>query len=241
MRLPLTSTRLLAVIAAAVVIAAEAYVVLIDSDGTFSINGRRPYEVAEFADGVPVSQAFLMRGNGLQSVRVRLVSDQPASTVLHWTLSSGFADQPGGMTQSFEGDLPIHLKRGAQWVTMSFPRNGSSNDRWFTIDLRSSAATSAESGAGNKPRVTVMASRDNPQRGGVLWVGGVRQPGSLVMTAAWQGRTPYRRFVMEAAPNLPAAFSNELVQWVVVIIFHWACFVFVAATLRESDTAREHV
>jgi len=89
--------------------------------------------------------------------------------------------------------------------------------------------------AGNAPvEISLFASRDNPDRGGVLWVGGARQLGSLVMRAERRGRTPYRRFLAEAEPNLPAVLRNGTVQWLTVIAFHWALIVFAWSALGDA-------
>ena len=49
-----------------------------------------------------------------------------------------------------------------------------------------------------------------------------------------RGRTPYRRFLAEAEPNLPAPLRNGTVQWLTVIAFHWALIVFAWSVLSDA-------
>jgi hypothetical protein len=71
-----------------------------------------------------------------------------------------------------------------------------------------------------------VGSHDNPDRGGVLWIDGVRQPGSLFLKADRRGRTRYDRFLAETAPNLPPSLRIRAVQWLVFAALHWAMVVF---------------
>ena len=227
----LYSNRLIVAAIAAAWLAVEAYVVLGDADGRFSIRGRDTYEIGEFSDGAVVSQAFLMRGNGLNNVRVQLSSDRAGDATLGWRLWSGFRDQPQSFAVAFEGEQPVELRPGPQWVSFEFPRNGSSNDQWFTIEFWRKPQADA-------PRLTVTASHDNPQRGGALWLNDEHKTGSLVFSAGWSGRTPYRRFMLEAAPHLPIIFRREPVQWLIVVAIHWAAVVFVMAALKDAARAK---
>ncbi len=216
----------------AVVIAYEGYVIFVDRDDTFSIQGKQTYSVTEFASGSTVSHAFLMRGEGLHAVRVRFRSDAATSVNLQWTLWRGSPDSPKDMTLAFEGVEALDLKPGREWTTLAFTRDGSSRDRWYTIQLRLLDPRPAPF-----PQVSVVASHDNPERGGVLWVNDVRQPGSLFLRAERRGRTPYRRFLAGAAPNLPPVLRIPAVQWGVAAVLHWALIVFAYAALTDG---RQH-
>jgi hypothetical protein len=216
------------------VLLAEAYVLLRDSDGTFVIRGRESYSITEFASGATVAHAFLMRGNGLQTVWIRLSSERSTQATLHWGLWTGIPDTPLTLRRAFTGEESVILRPGPQWVPIQFPRHGSSDGRWFTIELR--LASVAGGPPDGDPSVTVLASRDNPTRGGALWVKGNRQPGSLMLEAEWQGRTPYRRFMIEAAPNLPKLFAMPFVQWALVLMVNWSCLIFVSAVWRDASS-----
>ncbi len=210
-------------------IAVEAYVVFGDTDSVFRIEGKKLYDVAEFAAGQSVSQAFLMRGDGMQAVSVRLSSNAVTTARVQWTLWRGYPDQPKEMARAFEGEEVFHLMPGRQWRTISFTRDGSSKDRWYTIHLRLLDPQPRPS-----PQVSIVASRDNPDRGGLLFVNDINQPGSLNLRAERRGRTLYRRFLAEAAPNLPAMLQVPAVQWAIAIVVHWALFVFAYAVLSEG-------
>jgi hypothetical protein len=220
---------MVAVVVAAV-LAAEAYSILADRADTFSIEGKRVYEIPEFASGGVVSHAFLMQGDGLHSVRIRLSSQTATDATLQWTLWRGFYDAPQDMSKSFEGVEALKLRGGAEWKTLEFPRDGSSHNRWYTLDIRLANPNPLPS-----PQVFVVASHDNPDRGGVLWVNTVRQPGSLFLRADRRGRTLYREFRASVAPNLPAPLRIPAVQLTLAAAFHWALFMFAYAYLTETS------
>lgn len=213
----------------ALAILGEAYLLFGDRDSEFSIEGVKAYTIAAFAAGEPVSHAFLMRGEGLQSVSVRFDSSAAAAVRVKWTLWRGYPDVPKEMSRAFEGVESLDLRPGPQWVTFSFTRDGSSKDRWYTIQVQLLDPRPAPF-----PQVSIVASRDNPDRGGVLFVNDIRQPGSLYIRAERRGRTLYRRFLAEAAPNLPPALRIPAVQWGIAIVLHWALVVFAYAVLVEG-------
>jgi len=133
------------------------------------------------------------------------------------------------MSPAFEGVASFDLRPGRQWETITFTRDGSSKDRWYTIQLRLLDPQPPPS-----PQVSIVASRDNPDRGGVLFVNDLRQPGSLNLRAERRGRTLYRRFLAEAAPNLPAMLQVPAVQWAIALVFHWALIVFAYTVLSAG-------
>ena len=243
MTAPAWATRKRAVVAlmCALVFAAELYLVFVNRSGEFRIQGAEVFDLTGFGSGAVVSHAFLMRGDGLNSVAVQFGSDSKAQVSVQWTLWRGMAERPAEMTRAFDGVDTVDLRPGHQWRTFTFTRDASSRDRWYTIELRSRGVArmgpGPEGGADAPPRVALVASHDNPERGGLLWVDGVLRPGSLFMRAGRQGRTIYRRFVFEVEPNLPPVLRNRAVQWLGVIAFHWAFLVFAWAVL--SDGRRE--
>lgn len=216
-------------LACAATLAVEAYVVFVDRDSVFRIEGEKLYLVDEFATGQSVSHAFLMRGEGLQAMSVRLHSTAATTARVQWTLWRGYPDQPKDMARAFEGTEAFDLRPGRQWKTISFTRDGSSKDRWYTLQLRLLEPQPPPS-----PQVSIVASHDNPDRGGILFVNDLRKPGSLNLRAERRGRTLYRRFLAEAAPNLPTILRAPAMQWVMVIVFHWALIVFAFTVLSEA-------
>lgn len=224
-------------LAAATIIGIEAYVILIARDGRFEIKGEQHYEIAEFSTGSTVTHAFLMRGDGLHSISVHLETTAPSSVRVRWTLWHGYLEAfRQEMPRAFEGETTASIMPGGRWVTWDVTRDGSSDNRWYTLDVQLLSAVAA--GPGPEPQVSVVATRDNPERGGILFVNGVRQPGSLWLRADRRGRTIYRRFVAEAEPNLPAVLRIEAVQWLLVVVLHWAFFTFAYALLVSPMTSR---
>ena len=234
----LTAKQVAVALVCSAAITLEIYVVFINNSGAFSIEGKEAFDLTEFGSGAVVSHAFLMRGDGLNSVAVQFGSDSRVQVNVQWTLWRGMADQPAEMTRAFEGAEVLDLRPGHQWKTFALTRDASSRDRWYTIEVRSLAVTRLGPGTGGganaPPQVALVASQDNPERGGVLWVNGARRPGSLFMRAGRQGRTLYRRFVAEVEPNLPPLLRIRAVQWIVVVAFHWAFLVFAWSVLGDA-------
>jgi hypothetical protein len=229
-------------------VASEGYAVFAKRTSTFSIAGARAYEIpfssggdrvgeiAELTAQNMVWQAFQMRGEGLQSVRVRLRADTFSAARLRLTLWRGSPDQLE-MTKAFEVDEPVALRPGRQWVSITFPRDGTSHDRWYTFDVRllEASARPRPDGTAQQPRISIGASHDNPDRGGVLWIDGVRQPGSLFLKADRRGRTRYDKFLLETAPNLPPSLRIRAVQWLVFAALHWAMVVFAYTLIAAAS------
>lgn len=226
---PLRRMRVMFALGCLAIVTIEAYVVFGDTDSRFGIEGKQLYDVSEFAAGQSVSHAFLMRGDGMQAVGIRLSSSGVTTARVQWTLWRGFPDQPKEMARAFEGVEAFDLRPGRQWKTIAFTRDGSSKDRWYTLQLRL-----LDPGQPPTPQVSIVASHDNPDRGGILFINDARKPGSLNLRAERRGRTLYRRFLAEAAPNLPATLRNPAVQWALVIALHWALLVFAYAVLSEA-------
>ena len=227
--------RVLFAVVCAVVLAAEAYWLFVHTARSFRIEGTERYEIEELGRGVSVSHAFYMSGDGLSSVRVRVTGRVATRARIAWTLWRGSRDSLP-MTPAEIHDDQLVLRPGPQWLTFDVVRDGSSHDQWYTFEIRVvEAAPIAAAPAVGGPLVTVTASRDNPDRGGVLWVGDTRQPGSLIIRADRNGRTLYRRFVLEAVPHLPRVFQNEAFQWLIALALHGALIGFAYAVLREAD------
>jgi len=207
----------------------ECYLIFIQQGSSFRIEGDRRYDITDFATGAVVSHAFLMRGDGMQAVSIRLSSSGATVARVQWTLWRGFPEQPKEMARAFEGVEAFDLRPGRQWKTITFTRDGSSKDRWYTLQLRLLDPEPPPS-----PQVSIVASHDNPDRGGLLFVNELPKPGSLNLRAERRGRTLYRRFLAEAAPNLQAKLRAPAVQWVIAAAFHWALIVFAFAVFSEA-------
>ena len=223
----------------AVAIAFEAYVLFADRSDEFAIVGENQYEVTEFSAGTVVSHAFYMRGNGLNAVRVQLSAATPSRARVQWTLWRGYViDGDDKMVRISDGAPELLLTAGRQWVTFDVIRDGSSNDRWYTLELRLIGTADASDQGGEPPAVNLVASRDNPERGGILFVDGTQREGSLLLIAGRQMRPLARRFSAEVAPNLPAVLRMPGLQWVAVVVLHWAFFTYAYAVLMAAVPAR---
>lgn len=210
----------------------EACVVFVDRGSVFGIEGSEAYEIASFASGQPVAHAFLMRGDGLQAVSVRVSSSHRTTARIQWVLWRGSPERPAEMTRAFEDVESMDLRPGPQWKTFGFTRDGSSGDRWYTFEARLLDAAPPPA-----PQVRLVASSDNPDRGGVLFVNGDHKDGSLFIRAEARGRTLYREFLANAAPNLPELLRVPAVQWAIVIVLHWSLALFAYTVLAD---ARRH-
>lgn len=232
----MTSRRLTGLVAAAslLAIAVEGALLFSEHTITFSIAGRQPHEIAEFDRGVPVRHAFLMRGDNLDTVRVRITSDRRAVVRLDWRLWLGTPDEPETFLPFTQQVTDTALRIGPQWVTLQFPRHGTSDDRWFTVEVRAFEPDAGQRGA----TLTIAATGDNPFRGGVLWVGDVRKAGSLRLVAQGRGRPAYRRFMADSAQSLPAFARRPAAQVAALLLLHSALAVFAYVTLREAFTVR---
>lgn len=231
---PLTILTALAV----AVLCAEVFLLFVNRDGVFAIEGDDDYDIVEFGSGAVVAHAFLMRGDGLHSVRVRLNSDTPAAANIRWVLWNGTPETPSQMARAFDGVASVKVIPGRKWHSISFLRNGSSNDKWFTIELQLMDPVPGRESSGRSPQVSVVASRNNPSRGGVLWVDGARQSGSLFLRADATGRTLYRRFQAEAVPHFPRVLQAPVVQWTTFALLHWAFLVFAYSVIKDAESSR---
>lgn len=198
----------------------------------FITHGRENVVVRSTNDNpLTVKHSFLMRGSGLNGVVVELDALVMTDARIEWTLWRGYPDEPDTMTRAFQSSESISLHRGRQSVRLSFTRDSSSNDRWYTIELR----LPGEPGAPDERNVGVVVSRDNPMRGGVLWVDDVRQPGSLRLRAERQGPPLLRQFENEVVPHLPVPLRNPWAQAGLALLFHWALLMTGLALVSEGQ------
>lgn len=246
----------------AAVLAVEGYALFFDRDHTFSIQGRKSYKIDEFGDGIPVAHAFLMRGSGLRAIRVQLSSSASATVRLRWQLLRQQATDDklsirewglrelhleadrtwwthpmtrGGSPEKLAimegGTRELRLEAGRTWATFPVTRDGSSHDRWYVFEAQLVDLPPTE--LRDRAHIALLATHDNPDRGGSLFVGGVNKRGSLVLRADRVGPTPYQRFVAEAEPNLPRWLQLPAVQWIIGLALHGAVAVHAYAFLCE--------
>jgi hypothetical protein len=179
-----------------------------------------------------------MLGDGLSAVSVRLASDRPARARVRATMYRGQPEDAAEMNLMYRRAESFDLARGQQWRTMSLPREDRSHDQWYTVELLLEDALPLGGGEGAaeaRPTVTIVASHDNPPRGGALWIGGERHHGrSLFLRAHRPGRTVYERFTTEAEPHLPDWLKVPALQLLVAGVFHWALLAFAYALMTES-------
>ena len=223
-----------AAIAALLVI--EFLVVSRAGSAPFITRGRENVVVRSTNDNpLTVAHSFLMRGAGLNGVVIELDALVVTDAVIDWTLWRGHRDKPGTLTRAFQSRDVVRLHRGRQSIRLPFTRDASSHDRWYTLEIR----LPGEPGAPDERNVGVVVSRDNPMRGGVLWVDAVRQPGSLRLRAERQARPLLRQFEAEVAPNLPAPLRNPWAQAGLAVLFHWALIMIALALVSEAMEASE--
>lgn len=217
------------VLAGAVLIGAELTLVFGSWQQQFRIQGTPAYQIEEFNGGAVVAHAFLMRGNDLRAVSVNFLTNVRVSPLVKWTLWQGTYDRPQEMRVSVQRTETIELRAGRSWHTFDVIRDGSSHDRWYTFEIQL-----ADPRPDLVPRVSITASRNNPDRGGVLWVNMKRELGSLFIRAHYPGRSLYRRFLTEAESHLPRPLRVAGVQFLIVVLLHWSAFVIGKATLADS-------
>ena len=201
----------------------------------FSIEGKTPYAIDAFGSGATIEHQFLMAGDGLNSVSVRLSAARPMTVRLLTAVSSAERTAPETRAQLYRW-ISVHtLESGDTWKRLDFPALPSSNDRLYTLLIRLIDGRVSDGGGSSTPverlPVSLMASIDNPALGGVLWINGIRQAGSLYLRAHTLGETPYQRFRLAIEPRLPSVLRYRGLQVFVVVIYQWALLVFADALL----------
>jgi len=200
----------------------------------FVTQGRENVVVRSTNDNpLTIAHSFLMRGAGLNGVVIELDALVLTDARIEWTLWRGHRDEPESMTRAFESSQSVRVHRGRQSVRLSFTRDASSHERWYTLEIR----LPGEPGAPDERNVGVVVSRDNPLRGGVLWVDDVRQPGSLRLRAEREGRPLLRQFETEVVPHLPAPLRNPWAQAGLALLFHWALLMTALSLVGEAQGA----
>jgi hypothetical protein len=220
----------------------EVWAVFIRETPAVAIEGARPAFANEFGQGARVSQAFQMMGDGLTAFDVRFSTDRPVTMIVQCELSR--FDMPDAAP---ERSWATTIKRvsGVEWRRIEFPPIQASNNHPYTLRLQliSSVADdgtsplsihdspSGERPAGERPRVALVASKDNVVAGGALRIADRRQVGSLSLRAFTSVRTAYGLFRTDVAPHLPGALSNAPVDLIIALAYQWALLTVVYALL----------
>lgn len=220
------------------------YVILVVSEGIalfaartvrFSIEGTMPYAIDAFGDRAMVEHEFLMAGDGLNAVSVRLAAARPMSFRVLTTLSSVEPSAPDRRAALYRWVSDVTLKHAITWKRFDFPPLTASNDRYYSFRIQLVDGTLSDDPGTPRPidplPVAIMASHDNPPRGGALWISGIRQTGSLYLRAHTPGETAYERFRLSMEPRLPPLLRHFGAQVLIVLVYQWALLAFADALL----------
>jgi hypothetical protein len=191
---------------------------------TVLIQGEQPIPMPEFGDGAELTQAFGMTGDGLKGVSVQLFSDQPTTLDVLCELQQRFEDMPAAYAEIYRWTTTLRDVSGTQWRRFDFPPLAASAGRFYAFRIRVLDSEPHRKGAAaaGRPHVAIAAFSDNVRRGGILWVDGARQTGSLYFQAHGDGETAFARFRLNVEPQLPWPLRNQAIQLVLVLILHWA-------------------
>src|SRR5438876_4941251 len=102
--------------------------------------GKQPIPIAEFANGTTVTHAFLMDGDSLHAVSVRIVADRPSSLSVACKLLRLYdADPeaeglPNRYTEIYRWTDKLRIRAGDHWQRIDFPSVGQSNDKWYAFE-----------------------------------------------------------------------------------------------------------
>jgi hypothetical protein len=156
--------------------------------------GERSTLVTEFGAGVPVSQSFTVRRDGLHSISVSISSDQAAVIGFEFALirKGVVADWPDEpiMKRLVQMSVPAGITR----QTIDFPPVSRSKDRTFVATFTVSDVMRRGSTASD-PRVALTAWADDAFRGGALKVGTEERWGDLAFSGQVDPPTRLQRLV----------------------------------------------
>jgi hypothetical protein len=225
-----------------VLIAYEGYLVFLKRP-MLRIEGDRPVRIEAFDHGTTASHAFQMNDDGLYAVSMRFIADRPVSVHVLCRLlrlpdaGAPMADNPNLFAAIYRWTDTLDLEAGDHWQRIGFHSVGESRGQWYAFEIRLlDSSQNRPEGQNARAAVSLLASEDNPPRGGKLWIDGVRQPGSLFLRA--HGGTKYEQFLLHDEPKLPPVLRNRIVQAALVLIYHWALFTFAFSTVFGTATVR---
>jgi hypothetical protein len=220
----------------------EAWTFFLREAPAVSIEGNHRRDVDEFGRGVPVSQTFVMIGNGLRGIDVRFDADTPATLLVRCELAQ--IATPGVTEPLVSREWFENVKRvsGTEWRRLSFPAIASSNGRSFVLRLQVIRAVVADGDPAARmrlpadaPPVAIVASKENIVGGGMLSISERPQNGSLFLRAFTTTRTAYSRFRADVAPTLPGALKNPIVELAILIGYQWALLAVIFSVLTGAD------
>ena len=214
---------------------------------TVMIEGEQRIQISAFGDGAQVTQAFGMTADGLRGVSVQLSTDRPATLVVLCELQERFEDMPGAYADVYRWTTTVNDVSGTQWRHFNFPPLNASAGRFYAFSLRVLASDSKQGQragdrlvqAAERPRVTLTGFSDNVRRGGILWLDGTRQVGSVFFQAHGDGETAYARFRLGVEPLLPRPLRNLATQAALMLILNWALLASCHAMLFVDPERRE--
>jgi O-antigen ligase len=225
-------------------IACEVYLVLFKQTVIVDTEGEKPFLIDTFGNGATVTHLFLMNGDVLDGVSVRLVADGPASLHVACRLLRLYdADAGADSDRNLYSEIyrwveTWSVRAGDRWRRIEFPAVAASNNQWYAFEIRAidiASALAARDVRGAHPAVSLLASQDNPYRGGKLWINGVRQPGSLSIRA--HGGTMYQQF-RRSESRLPNVLRNRAVQVTVVLVYHCVFLAVAYGLVFRSESSR---
>jgi len=215
--------------------AGEAFFLFADRTVRFSIEGATPFAIDTFGTGARIEHGFQMAGDSLTGISVRFAAERSIRIRVLSVLSAPAERVPDAHAELYRWVSVVALNPGLSWKRFDFPELAGSNDRFYTFRIRLvDGVLSDDTGEGTpaeKLPVAVMASQDNPLRGGMLWIDGVRHRGSLNLRAHGPGETAYERFRDSVGTRLPPPLRHLAVQIALALAYQWALFVFADALL----------
>jgi hypothetical protein len=243
--MPRNPTRFRVLFAAACVVlsAYEIWTFFVRETPALSIQGSHRRLVDEFGRGEPISQTFLMIGNGMKAIDVQFAANQPVTVLLRCELVQMPTYGSADAVSSYTWFATVKRLSGAEWRRISFPPVEMSNTRSFELRLQLIRAVTADDDGTRQlmhpppdggPAVAILASKENLFGGGVLSIADKRQSGSLFLRAFTRSRTAYERFRADVAPTLPSVLKNPVVELALLIGYQWALLTVIYAVLLGS-------
>ena len=241
-----TLTRILFAGACLAIVGGEATALFVERTVSLRTEGEKPILLSQFRDGAAVEHGFLMAGDGLKAVSVRFEAERPTSMLVSCVLSLGDDANPEARAEIYRWTQTVEARSGGNWKRFDFPSVGASNNRYYKFKIRLLDAWPAgpieRARPHDRPPIAIVASTDNPPRGGALWIDEVRQPGSLYLRAHNEGDTRYGRFRLETEPKLPALLRRRSIQIALALAYHVALLTFAYVTLFGAhDTRRRRL
>ncbi|MEO8260260.1 MAG: O-antigen ligase family protein [Acidobacteriota bacterium] len=217
--------------------AGEIYGLFGADTGSVIAAGRKPIELRQFGEGVPIDQTFVMAAGGLRSIRVQMSSDRNVSVRVGCELFQ----QTGGPGGPFEwlaaSTIAVNQGAGRTWQTCSFRPVGGSAGGTFKVRLR--LLRPLPSG---RPVIGLVAWLDDALGEGALSIAGREQWGDLRFEARGERQTVYAAFRRHTGASLPTPLRSLPIQLILLLTYNCALLMFVRQVSRAGkDPAESHV